>query len=211
MRFAICLSLMFCSGCATIKRVFTRQAAVSFVGTSPISGKESPTKVTNPENAGDPAKLHAAEAVTEIAVERGTKMTLPIVFNGAETTATIELPPLRLSKRELVTSASASAPDKSIALREIEVEAGRPLLYGALICVAAAIFFVWRAFPTPAMLAGAGAVIFFLAWKISTLPSWFFSIGLLAVGIAVAIFWGYQRRTRDEKDEAVKPSPPPIP
>jgi hypothetical protein len=191
---------MLC-GCSTLKRAFTRQAAISVVGTSPLTGKPAPIKVTNPDNAGEPATLHSNEALTSIEVEKGTKMTLPIVVNGTETTATIELPPLKLSKRELVTSASASAPDKTLALREIEVTAARPMLYAALGCVAAAIFFVWRAFPTPAMLAGAGAVIFFLAWKISALPSWFFAVGLVAVSAGVAIFWGYQRKDRETKGE----------
>jgi hypothetical protein len=201
MKFVLCVTLMFCAGCSTIKRVFTRQAAISVVGTSPLTGKEAPIKVTNPDNAGEPATLHSNEAVTEAVIERGARVTLPMVVNGTETTATIELPPIKLSKRELATSASASAPDKAIALREIEVEASRPLLFAALGCVAAAIFFVWRAFPTPAMLAGAGAVIFFLAWKVSTLPSWFFGLGLVAASAGVAIFWGYQRRERDAQDE----------
>lgn len=201
MRPLLCIALALCSGCATIKRAFTRQAAISVVGTSPLTGKAAPIRVTNPDNAGEPATLHSNEAVTSIEVEKGTKMTLPIVVNGTETTATLELPPLKLSKRELVTSASASAPDKSIALREIEVEASRPLLYAALGCAALGIFFIWRTFPTPALLCGVGAVVFFMAWKIANLPSWFWGIALVAVSAGVAIFWGYQRKDRETKGE----------
>jgi hypothetical protein len=195
---------MLC-GCSTLKRVFTRQAAISVVGTSPLSGKAAPITVKNPDNAGEPATLHSNEALTEAVVSPGTKMTVPVVINGAETTATIELPALKLSKRELVTSASASAPDKSIALHEINVRSKQPLLWGAMACAGLGIWFAFRAFPTPAISCGVGAVALFLAWQIASLPPWFWLIGVVAPMAAVGIFIGYQRRARDEKEEAAKP------
>jgi hypothetical protein len=205
------LAMAMLCGCSTIKRAFTRQAAISVVGTSPLTGKPAPIKVSNPDNAGEPATLHSNEALTEISVDKGTKMTLPIVVNGTETTATLELPPLKLSKRELVTSASASAPDKSIAIHQINVAAKQPLLWGAIACTLLGIYFAFKRFPTAAISCGVGAVALFLAWQIASLPPWFWLIGVAAPMAAIGIFIGYQRHERDAKEEAVKPVNPPPP
>ncbi len=173
-----------------------------FSGKGQISGDG--VNVQGVADAGKGATLQTAKAGVSIALAAGSKVvttkyaatpateTTPAIPEREETIITPSAP-TEYRKTESTVRADTGTVDTSIKKHEIDVAERRPLLYGALIAAAAAGFFVYRAYPTPAALCGLGAVVLFLAWRMADLPPWVAAIGLAAIVGGVAMWVGHNR------------------
>jgi len=128
--------------------------------------------------------------------------------------------PTEWRKTESSVKADTGTVDTSIAKHRIDVESSKILLYAAIGAMVVAGVFVYLKYPTPALMCAAAAVIFFLAWKLSDLPSWFYVIGVGGIVGAVALHRGYERRENEAKEHAEElakakalavPAAPPVP
>lgn len=201
MRLALVLCLVFC-GCS----YFKKQPQIRIGDTS----------VVPVPDAGRPATLDTAKAGQSIAIPAGSKFTVtkfeavpfvPAVVGGkpqeaqpAREVVQVELAgPSIWEKRDESAHASTGTVDTTIAQKKIEAEESRILLYASIGAAVLAGLFVYLQYPTPALACGVAAVVFFLAWKISGLPSWFYSTGLVAIGVAVSLYFGHERGLRTPK------------
>lgn len=178
------IALCLLSGCS----LFNRGGKISTGGVT----------VTAQPDAGKPATLSTAEAGTSMAIPAGStiKVTQTEATPSAPATTVTEIvpsAPTEIRHTEKKVNADSGTVDTSVALKKIEAAESRVLLYAALACVVAAGFFIWAQYPTPAMACGAGAVIFFLSWKASGLPDWFWACGAVAVCVGIAIYLGHKR------------------
>jgi len=124
-------------------------------------------------------------------------------------------------KEETKTTADTGAVDTSIAKHRIDTEAAQPLLWVAIACTVLALFFAFRAYPTPAISCGIAAVIFFMQWQMTSLPSWFKMLGVAAVVGGIVLWVGHRRGEKDGVKEHLEelakakalavPAAPPIP
>ncbi len=166
--------------------------------------------VTAPKDAGKPATLATSNASEVLPLPTGTRIvvteteaTKPILSPTGAVTAPAQpavkvteiVPggPTEWRKTEATVAADTGVVDTTIATRKIDAAESRPLLYAALAAAAAAGFFVWAHYPTPAMACAVAAIVFFMAWKVSGLPSWFWAVGLLAAGVGAALYLGHER------------------
>ncbi len=101
--------------------------------------------------------------------------------------------PTEYRKTEETVKADTGTVDTSIKQHEIDVEASKPLLYASIAAALACGFFVYRAYPTPAICCGVASAVFFMAWKVSGLPTWFWAVGLAAVVGGVVLYIGHER------------------
>lgn len=178
------IALCLLSGCS----LFNRGGKISTGGVT----------VTAQPDAGKPATLSTAEAGTSMAIPAGStiKVTQTEATPATPATTVTEIvpsAPTEIRHTEKKVNADSGTVDTSVALKKIEAAESRVLLYAALACVVAAGFFIWAQYPTPAMACGAGAVIFFLSWKASGLPDWFWACGAVAVCVGIAIYLGHKR------------------
>lgn len=178
------IALCLLTGCS----LFNRGGKISTGGVT----------VTAQPDAGKPATLSTAEAGTTMAIPAGStiKVTQTEATPASPATTVTEIvpsAPTEIRHTEKKVNADSGTVDTSVALKKIEAAESRVLLYAALACVVAAGFFIWAQYPTPAMACGAGAVIFFLSWKASGLPDWFWACGAVAVCVGIAIYLGHKR------------------
>ncbi len=96
-------------------------------------------------------------------------------------------------KTEATVAANSGTVDTSIRTHEIDVAASKPLLYAAILSAALGVFFIYRAYPTPAIGCFIAAVVFFAAFKVSGLPSWFWGLGLVGIAGGAALYFGHER------------------
>ena len=166
--------------------------------------KSGQTTVQGIENAGKPATLNSSDAHESIPIPAGS--TLVVTRTAAQeasgTTAAkpaVEVTELRLNgntewqRFDTKTVASTGTVDTTVAEKKLEVQAAQPLLYAAILSALAGIFFVWRAYPTPAALCGLSAALFFVAWRTSSLPSWVWGLAGLGVVGGAALYIGHNR------------------
>ncbi len=155
-------------------------------------------------DAGKPATLATSQAGVGIALAAGSKV---VVTKYAATPATETAPaipereetiitpsaPTEYRKTESTVKADTGTVDTSIKKHEIDAEERRPLLYAAIGAALAAGFFVYRAYPTPAICCGVASVVFFLAWRMADLPPWVAGVALAAAVGGVALWVGHNR------------------
>ena len=110
--------------------------------------------------------------------------------------------PTEIRTEETRTQASSGTVDTSVAKMEIKQKSKDKLLWFAAIAVVGALFFVWRGYPTGIYLCGIAAAIFFALWQISNLPDWMQFVGFGAVAGAVGIYFGYERKEKEHKENA---------
>ncbi len=87
--------------------------------------------------------------------------------------------------------------DNTVAVKRIQAAENRYLLFAAIGAAVAGGFFLYIKYPTPAMMCGAASVVFFLAWRLSSMPDWFWVLGASAVVAAVFLWRGYERGTKE--------------
>lgn len=105
----------------------------------------------------------------------------------------------RIETTSSYVQASTGTVDTSVALRKVAAAEARVLLYAALGAAVGAAVFLWLKYPTPALICGAASVVFFLAWKVSDLPSWFWVVGAVALAGAGALWLGHERGEKHAK------------
>lgn len=178
-------------------------------------------KVTGVTDSGKPATLAQDESTGALGLPAGSKLVItrfdalpgkPMTSDHPEVAAVPahEVMEVVLSKDtqwrkdETHIRADTGSVDTSIAKHRIDVAESRYLLWASLGAVAAAGVFLWLKYPTPAMICGAAAVIFFLAWKLSDLPTYFWVIGAMGIAGAGALWLGHERGEKSAKGEAPK-------
>ncbi len=183
-------SLVLLSGCAL------------FHGVPKI--KVGGSTVTAPKDNGKPATLATTEAGTSVVLPAGSTVTVTKVEavpatqtaaaqSAKEITTISPAGPTEYIHKEATVSAQTGTVDTSLASKRIDAEESRPLLYGAILAALAAGVFVYLHYPTPAICCGGASVVFFLAWKMSGLPDWFWALGLAGIAAGVAMYFAHER------------------
>lgn len=155
-------------------------------------------------DAGKPATLVTAETGTAMGIPAGS--VIKVTQTDAQpatkdkpaipaTTVTEIVPsaPTEIRRTEKTVNADSGTVDTSVALKKIEAAESRVLLYVSIACALAAGFFVWASYPTPAIACGIASAVFFMSWKLSDLPDWFYVLGAVAVAAGIAIYLGHKR------------------
>ena len=191
------------AGCGTVSRI-----------KSPLGN------VTAPKDAGKPATLDAGSTVASLPIPAGSTLTVTKSEAIAPVLATPEAPavaaqparevvevklagPTEYRKTTQEVHANTGTVDTSIAAKRIEVAESRPLLYAALASMAACGFFIWRAYPTPALICGGAAVVFLIAWKVADAPVWLWVVAAVALGCAGFLYLGHEKGEKT----ATQPTP----
>ena len=162
------------------------------------------------KDAGSPATLSTFNAGEALKLAAGSHIVMTKVHATAAIPATKDTPAqpaqpekevteiipaqdTEWHKTEATVAANTGTVDTTIRAHEIDAAESRPLLYAAIGAALAAGFFVYRAYPTPAICCGAASVVFFLAWRLSGLPPWFSALGLAGIAGGVALWLGHER------------------
>lgn len=189
------ISVLFLAGCASFEAGKIRLPGVAV---NPVKDAGSPAQVATSE-AGVSLVLPKGSRIVkreikgmayrpaskgQLEVKETPSQTITEIIPGDETTYT---------EKESTVAATTGTTDTSLAKHRVDAEESRPLLYAAIGAALAAGFFVWRAYPTPAMACGAASIVFFMAWKVSGLPEWFWAVGLACVVGGGAIYIAHER------------------
>ena len=178
------IALCLLSGCS----LFNRGGKISTGGVT----------VTAQPDAGKPATLSTAEAGTSMAIPAGStiKVTQTEATPASPATTVTEIvpsAPTEIRHTEKKVNADSGTVDTSVALKKIEAAESRVLLYVAIGAALLGGFFVWAQYPTPAIACGVASAAFFMAWKLSDLPDWFWAVGAVAIAAGIAIYLGHKR------------------
>lgn len=193
MRWALLISILL-SGCLNTGKLRTGRV-----------------ELTPPGNASVPSVVNSGEKKTETVIPAGTEKktveTQATATTPAKTETVYTFPSETretvVEQTDSVTLANERAPDQTVALRKADNAARSPLLWAAIGSAVVALGFLIMKWPTPAAASGVAAVVFFLAWHSSGLPSWFWmlGIGLLIAGAAVML--GYKRAEWDADGDGI--------
>jgi len=201
MRYITFFFLVSLTGCSLIKhpgRIITPSATVVGV----------------PE-AGKPATIDSDIKSDRLVLPKGSSLTLTkfealASIPEAESNPAVQAQPakevveVKLSeatewkRTQNVVHADTGTVDTSIAKHRIDVAENRYLLWAALGAAVAAGLFLYIKYPTPAFICGAASLVFFLAWKLSDLPSWFYVVGVCCLVGAVTLWRGHHRGEQDQ-------------
>ncbi len=166
--------------------------------------------VVAPKDAGKPATLDSGETVATLPVPAGSTLTVTKFEAVAPAVATPSTPAVEAQPAKEVTEVKLSGPteyrkttqeihantgtvDQSIAAKRLNAAESRPLLYAAIGSLIACGFFIWRVYPTPAMICGAAAGVFLIAWKVTDAPTWLWVVGAVGIGGATFLYLGHER------------------
>jgi hypothetical protein len=190
------------SGCGVFKKGVPRIEAQGVTVQPPANPGKPATLSTakDGESLPLPAGTVIRQVETAAVPERAATATEPAKDAvPAKTVTEISLPaPTVWTKTGEATQASTGTVDTSIGLAKVKAEESRVLLYAALGAAAIGAVFVWLKYPTPAMVCGGAAVVFFLAWKVSGLPDWFWGLGAAAIAIAAGLYFGFERAEKSK-------------
>lgn len=199
-RIILLLSAILClSGC------FSRQGSINTPFGSVVAVKD----------AGKPATFDSGTKGESIQIPEGTKMVVTKVEATPATQTTPYLPAVEKfeftmpkatewRRSESTTKASTGTADTTVATKRIEAEESRPLLYAALAAMVGVGIFMWLKYPTPAYICGGASVVFFLAWKLSGLPDWFYMIGIGGLVAAAAIWLGHEKGEKHNQQPKIE-------
>lgn len=183
------------SGCALWQKGKIKAHGITVAGV-PDAGKaatlDSDTSVASlPIPAGSTLTLTKFEAMR---ATPATETTPEVKAQPArEVTEIVLSKPTEWRKNETRVHADTGTADTSIAQHRIDVAENRYLLFAALGASVAAGFFLYIKYPTPAMICASASIVFFLAWKLSDLPSWFYVVGVAALVGAFALWRGHEK------------------
>lgn len=196
MRFLLIACLLL-SGCALFKPKGTINV-----------GKAQVTAVAD---NGKPATLATSDAKESVAIPKDTTVT--ITEHPATPTApafkVTELhfnSPTEWQKFTGTVSANTGTVDTSVAEKKLDISARQPLLYAAMLSAIAGVFFLYRAYPTPAALCGLSAVFFLIVWRTASLPAWMWGLGALGIAAGVALYLGHHRGLYEPVPQPTKPA-----
>lgn len=215
MRVFVVVVAVLVAGCSTVGRIKTKTASVIGV---PDAGKPA-SLAENHETATLPLPAGSRLVVTRIeptAAIPATETSAAQPAQPAREVTEVVLPAASEWKRvETRVVADAGTTDTSIAKHRIDVASAKPLLFAAMGAAFAAGVFMYLKYPTPALMCGGAAVVFFLAWKLSDLPTWFYVVGVACAAGAVALWKGHDRGEKEGVRAAiageVEPPNPPQP
>ncbi len=100
-------------------------------------------------------------------------------------------------KDETKIAADTGVIDTTVAVKRLQVAENRYLLFAAIGAAVAGGFFLYIKYPTPALMCGAASVVYFLAWRLSDLPDYFWMIGAAAVAGGAFLYLGHRRGEHD--------------
>ena len=189
-------ALFLFTGCSSLPWPFVKKGSIAL----------GPNKVTAVEHAEKPATLETKDVGESLPVPKGSVIrkteteAIPPDIPAKVVTEVIVAEDTVWTKKANTVSASTGTVDTSVAKAQIDAEEKRPLLYAAIASALGAVFFFWRAYPSPALLCSVGAAGFFAAWKMADLPTWFWGLAITAVGIGAALFLGHERGESYKKD-----------
>ncbi len=204
--FLICVVVLcyLCSGCALLQRKGLIKSGGVSVAAVADAGKPATLTTSDAKEAvkipsGSTLTVTKEEAVpaTDKAAFRPAKETWEYHFTG-ET---------EWQKFNTTVAANTGTVDTSVALHKIDVSSKQPFLYAAILGALGAILFVYLHYPTPAMLCGLASGLFFLAWKLSDLPSWVWAVAAAAIAAGVAMYFAHERGLKTATASPVPASP----
>lgn len=170
--------------------------------------------VVGVKDAGKAATLNSDTSVASLPIPEGSRLTVtkwePVAWRAAtqtspevqaqparEVTEIVLSKPTEWRKNETRIAADTGTVDTTLAKHRIDVAENRYLLFAALGAAVAGGFFLYIKYPTPALMCGAASVVFFLAWKLSDLPDWFWVVGVAGIGCGVFLWLGHRRGEQD--------------
>lgn len=173
-------------------------------------------------DAGKPATLNTSDAKESLPIPAGSTLVVRKTDAVPATDKTAFQPAMELTEVKLAgpsiwerkkneVAANTGTVDTSVALKKVESAEARPLLYAAIGAAVAAGFFLYRAYPTPAFVCGGASVVFFLSWKASGLPDWFWAVGACALAGAIALYLGHERGEKAKVVAGTPVTPVPAP
>lgn len=202
---SLCAAGLVLGGCAHLPRVSLPKISATAPAENGTPAKVATEKTTStlPIPAGSvveiqsfPApKTPSAQPVTPQSAVRTPHSKITLAAPSALTV---------ISERQ---AASTGTIDTTAAVHRLDNEARQPFLCASIACVAAALVFVFLKYPTPALMCGAGAGIFLLAWQLAALPPWVIGLGAVAAGGALFLYFGHERG--EKSAAAILPAPPP--
>jgi len=192
----LCLAV-FASGCSTAGRIRTKLASIVAV---PDAGKaatlaESHSDASLPIPAGSrlvvtkfeaQAAIPAAEGRPEVAAQPAREVTEVVLAKDST-----------WNRTETHVQADTGTVDTSIAKHRIDVAEDRILLFVSIGAAVLGGVFLYLKYPTPALICGCAAVVFFMAWRLSGLPPWFHVLGFAGLAAAVFMWLGHRRGESD--------------
>jgi hypothetical protein len=182
-------------------------------------------------DAGKPATLAQDTSVGTLPLPAGSRLVMtkwePVAWHAAtDTSPEVKAQPGRevtevfLSrdtqwrKDETHIQADTGTVDTSIAQHRIDVAEDRILLFVSIGAAVLGGVFLYLKYPTPALICGCAAVVFFMAWRLSGLPPWFHVLGFAGLAAAVFMWLGHRRGEHDGVKAAlagdVEPKNPPV-
>lgn len=175
--------------------------------------KSGDVQVAAVADAGKPATLNTSDRKESVPIPAGSTL---VVTKDAPVPATDKTPfvpaherlevhfngPTEWQRFDNSVSANTGTIDTTVAQKKIEVQAAQPLLYAAILSALGAIFFIYRAYPTPAALCGLSAALFFIAWRTSSFPPWVWGICGLGVVGGAALYFGHERGLKTATEPA---------
>lgn len=179
------LALSFClmlAGCQSLSRI-----------------KSGTTQIFAPKDLGTPATLNSGENKTGIVIPPGTKLVVTKTDAVEATPTTPGRPRTETMSFDFSQAsefiqtannlaASTGTSDTRVAIRRVESEEKKPLLYVSIGCAVIALGFMYFRWPTAAALSGVGSACFFAAWKLFDISPWVGGLFLVAAIAGVAFY-----------------------
>lgn len=182
-------------GCQAFKNAVTPSVGSIETQTASIVGVK---------DAGKAATLDSTNAGEVLEIPKGTTVVVTKTEAVPATEKTPFLPaverfeykfesPTVWKRTESKVNASTGTTDTTIATKRIEAEEAKPLLWASMGAMVGVGIFIWLQYPTAAFICGGAALVFFLAWKVSGLPDWFYVIGAVGLAAAAFLYLGHEK------------------
>lgn len=105
--------------------------------------------------------------------------------------------PFEIAMESTRTIANTGTINTKVAEKEVDAKAKQPFLHGVMAAIALGVIFVWRGYPTPAILCGVAAAILFACWRLADLPTWVWGVSVAVVALSAGIYFGYERKEKE--------------
>lgn len=96
-------------------------------------------------------------------------------------------------KQESSVKANTGTVDTSVRQHQQDLAASQPLLYASILAGVGAILCLYLKYPTPAAMCAGAAVVFLVAWKVSSAPTWLWVLGVVGLVSAAGLYFGHER------------------
>jgi len=149
--------------------------------------------IVGPSDPGKPAVVDQTTDKVTIAVPKETEYRREeIAGTTTEPARVVEsfkfFEPTTFERTASSLRADTGTVDTTVAVRRVESEEKRPLVYAAMACGVAALAAMYFGHPTIALCCAGAAGLAFAAWKLADVPSWLWVLALVA---AAGLYFGY--------------------